>query len=55
MNAADQLECSWCGRYLHRHFDAYYYGFTPTGVQVIDNVLCSVATAGMRAPHRGLE
>jgi len=26
--------------------DAYYYGFTPTGVDAIDRILCAVASAG---------
>lgn len=38
--------CEWCKRYIARHLDAYYYGFSATGVKEIDNILCSVASAG---------
>jgi hypothetical protein len=30
---------------------AYYYGFSETGVVEIDNILCSVASAGKGAHH----
>lgn len=43
--------CPWCGRYLHRHMDAYYYGFAATGETLIDNILCSVASAGKAYHH----
>lgn len=43
--------CPWCERYITRHMDAYYYGFEPTGIDVIDNILCSVASAGKGAHH----
>lgn len=47
----DLTTCPWCERYLSRHMDAYYYGFNPTGVESIDRILCSVATAGRGAHH----
>ena len=31
--------------------DAYYYGFTPTGVVVIDRILSAVACAGKAYHH----
>jgi hypothetical protein len=31
--------------------DAYYYSFTPTGVQVVDELLSAVASAGKYAHH----
>lgn len=43
--------CDWCKRYLDRHMDAYYYGFNATGEKLIDNILCSVASAGKAFHH----
>lgn len=43
--------CDWCKRYLHRHMEAYYYGFNATGEKLIDNILCSVASAGKAFHH----
>ena len=43
--------CSWCGRYTERHMGAYYFGFEPTGVEAIDRILCSVASAGKAYHH----
>jgi len=31
--------------------DAYYYGFTPTGNEAIDRILCAVACAGKAYHH----
>lgn len=31
--------------------DAYYYGFTPTGVEAIDKILSAVACAGKAFHH----
>lgn len=31
--------------------DAYYYGFTPTGVREIDEILSAVASAGKAYHH----
>ena len=31
--------------------NAYYYGFTPTGVDEIDRILSAVACAGKAYPH----
>ena len=47
--SAEPETCSWCKRYVTRHMDAYYFGFEPTGVVEIDNILCSIATAGKGA------
>lgn len=31
--------------------DAYYYSFDPTGVEIIDAILCAVASAGKAFHH----
>lgn len=49
--ATEPATCEWCQRYVTRHMDAYYYGFTATGVRDVDNVLCSVASAGKACHH----
>lgn len=51
MTQREDETCSWCGRYTHRHMDAYYYGFDATGVEEIDRILCSVASAGKGYHH----
>lgn len=48
---ATDEECGWCGRLTRNHLSAYYYAFDATGVQEIDRILCSVASAGKSYHH----
>lgn len=48
---ATSATCESCLRDVTRHMDAYYYGFSATGVREVDNILCAVASAGKAYHH----
>lgn len=43
--------CLWCKRLIRNHMYGYYISFDPTGVEEIDHILCSIASAGKAYHH----